>query len=271
MHSPSLSRSALTSSHLKTTSAPKSPTATRLTGLTQRVSGFHSTLETDLHQRRSEDENRIQLIRDAIAHLDHLLQAETKRRADTLDALRTSVEGSIHELQERLSSELDGLSEGLSESLSALNGRVSGLESALQEQGRKHQEAIRRAQASSQAAVASLREAVAAETAERKEAAATINQRITTDGERLTTAIEEETTRRETAVGAADEESRTRAEQLGQRVANRFGSLGSDIEELRSNVQGESAERVSSEERIVNTLDEVVSRLQAGLALVSKQ
>ncbi|GIQ88493.1 SF-assemblin [Kipferlia bialata] len=198
----SVTPSTLRASRLRSTkmSPESSPSAGRLSNLQERCSGFQMNLEGEVQQRRVEDENRLQLIRDAISHLDRVLQVETRRRQEALKTLQVSLEQQLATSHARLHDELREVNDTLTGQLESVAARVGDLERGLNEERETRIKEAEDASQSTLRAVATLQTGLENEKIQRLERESAIMKRIGDDVFRLTEKQEAERVAREGGV-----------------------------------------------------------------------
>jgi hypothetical protein len=248
-----------------------SPSVTRLCGLSERLSGFHGTIESEVQQRRSEEEQRLQLIRDSVVHLDKVLQVETKRRQESVKTLQMMLEQHTTQLQNRLQDELRESNEQLVRTIEALGVRVTDLEKQLTEERETRQRESEDASQGLTRQISQVQAAVENEKVARLEREAAILKRIGDDTFRLTEKIDGERIAREGATTSLRDEVETLDRQR-QRLAERAqNQILEEIGQLRERIDVEITQREASEAQMCTTLDDIVSQVQSGITTIVSQ
>ena len=196
-------------------------TAVKLSNMNQRVSRFHDKMENEIEVRRVDDDTRVKMIKDAIAHLDRLIQTESRKRQASFEDIREEVKKSADNMYLTIKEEIDTMAANFRKSLAEMGDTLNNVETNLQNQIAIHNDAI---------------------AALRKEALKSLN----------------------------DLETGIATENVEKCVNEQLENVASEIRAIQEEIDREKAERKEAEDKIVNTLEDVVSKIQGGLSMVTK-
>ncbi|KAG9392451.1 SF-assemblin [Carpediemonas membranifera] len=269
------SQSATTPKALKVSGSPNdstllSPSVQKLSTVSGRLYGFHNTVETEISQRRVEEEQRLQLIRDAVTHLDKVLQVETKRRQESFKTLQLMFEHQLSSIQSRLTEEIRETSEELSTRIEQIGHKIEDVERQVHEEREVRQAESEDSVEAAVKQVAAVQQALEAEKVARLEREAAILKRVSDDNYRLQEKIESERVGREGIVSTIRDEIESLDRQRQRFAERQQSTLLEEIAEMKERLDMEISGRESSEAQICQTIDEVVAGLQSGIHLMSK-
>lgn len=245
-------------------------TAVKLSNMNQRVSRFHDKMENEIEVRRVDDDTRVKMIKDAIAHLDRLIQTESRKRQGSFEDIREEVKKSADNMYLTIKEEIDTMAANFRKSLAEMGETLNNVETNLQNQIAIHNDAIAALRKEALKSLNDLETGIATENAERKKMYDQLNEKVAEGFARISAAIEKETIARERAVSAATTEALTNTKLVEKCVNEQLENVASEIRAIQEEIDREKAERKEAEDKIVNTLEDVVSKIQGGLSMVTK-
>lgn len=233
-------------------------TAVKLSNMNQRVSRFHDKMENEIEVRRVDDDTRVKMIKDAIAHLDRLIQTESRKRQASFEDIREEVKKSADNMYLTIKEEIDTMAANFRKSLAEMGDTLNNVETNLQNQIAIHNDAIAALRKEALKSLNDLETGIATENAERKKMYDQLNEKVA------------EGFARERAVSAATTEALTNTKLVEKCVNEQLENVASEIRAIQEEIDREKAERKEAEDKIVNTLEDVVSKIQGGLSMVTK-
>ena len=245
-----------------TSSTVTAPVYARLADVAKRIDGLDSAVLSESTARRAEEDARIQLIRDAIAHLDRVLQIETHARQKRVSELSAKLNDGVEAIISRFDSELEAIKNEADEKLSALEKRLTEVEqSAVQ----AHTLANERRESTVNAAknaLEDLSKSIKKQQAEREEHEKALRSRVDVAVLDATARLDAERKARETAVQKLDSAIKTAIEEAKTRADESAKAIERKSQELNEALAAEKTARLDAERTIVATMDELVASVQ---------
>lgn len=245
-------------------------TTLRLTSIAQRVASFRDGVESEIYERKADDDTRVRLIRDAVGYLDRLVQAEVRTRREAAVALDADIRRAADRVDGALQADIARMEDGLA-------GELHGIAAALEEaRGRLAQAAQHRrdtlASLRQEAAkyVDDLRAGILAGDAARTHAFDRVNDSAREAFEGLRAAAADEAQGHARAVVRAGEDALASARTTEGAVQRRLDAVHTGIRGVREGAEAERAARVRADGAVADALEAVVAKIHGGLALVTK-
>ncbi len=264
-----------------TKSVARSATTKHTSGTSRSISGklnvmaddfnnFYGDLEEETTIRKQAEEQRVINMEKELVKIEQVLSTETKRRIEAGKALQNMFEAKVQALQKRFKADLRECFEPLQSQIDALVSRVELLELTMENDRRDREKEIQKANKEVLDKFAVHQKQFEVEKVTRLQREAQTLKRVGDEVFRIQQKITAERTARESAVTLMRDDFMT-AHKAREKADEVFKSeMLRKMAVVEKDLEVETKNRETSEEQLVNALNDYTRALQDGLRIVNR-
>lgn len=240
----------------------------RLQGLATKVSAFQSNFEEQYNSQRIVHEGKLQVIRDAISHIDRTIQRESSARVETLTATNASLEENLSEVSQTLLTRIEDIGIKTNERLKQLRDRIAVLQSRLADEVEKRKADFAALSAEAAATAAQLRGKLDSVATERTNEYDQIHTAAQTDYTRLADAIEVRAAACRSQLASLRDAIELQQVARDRVIVETKAEMHEIITKLNEDLTNEIKARMVSDTNFVKVIDEVTAEMEMSLKVV---
>jgi len=252
------------------TTATNRSVSGKLNVMADDFNNFYGDLEEETTLRKQAEEQRVQRMERELIKLEQVLATETKRRIEAGKALQTMFEAKVVALQREFKAELRGAFEPLQAQIDGLVARVEKLELTMENERRDREKEIQKANKEVLDKFAIHQKQFEVEKVTRLQREAQTLKRVGDEVFRIQQKITAERTAREAAIVLMKDDFMT-AHKAREKADEIFKSeMLRKMAVVEKDLEVETKNRETSEEQLVNALNDYTRALQDGLRIVNR-
>jgi hypothetical protein len=231
---------------------------------------FYGDLEEETTIRKQAEEQRVINMEAELVKIEKVLATETKRRIEAGKALQNMFEAKVQALQKRFKADLRECFEPLQSQIDALVSRVELLELTMENERRDREKEIQKANKEVLDKLAVHQKQFEVEKITRLQREAQTLKRVGDEVFRIQQKITAERTARESAITLMRDDFAT-ANKTREKADEVFKSeMMRKMAVVEKDLEVETKNRETSEEQLVNALNDYTRALQDGLRIVNR-
>jgi len=263
-------KSVARSNTTKHTSGTSRSISGKLNAMADNFNTFYGDLEEETSLRKQAEETRAVRIERELEKIEQVLATETKRRIEAGKALQNMFEAKVQAMQKEFKAELRACFEPLQAQIDALVSRVELLEVTMENERRDREKEIQKANKEVLDKFAVHQKQFEIEKVTRLQREAQTLKRVGDEVFRLQQKITSERTSREAAVTLMKDDfmSATKAREKADEIFK--SEMLRKMAAVEKDLEVETKNRETSEEQLVNALNDYTRALQDGLRIVNR-
>lgn len=247
-------------------------TRSKLSALQDKIVRFEGRLQVESQNRKAAEENRLNVLREAIGSVEKTLNAEVRRRLDANKTIQSGFESQLSTLQAHVERSLGEKSRQVTEAIEALSTRIRAAEDRVTAMGESQHAVAQKLSANIEQAVTDIRtlkEHLDNELKARRQREAILLDRLTDVEKQLDSRVtlergirEKDVAHLRSTLDTVHENHVALDETFQQTLANRF-------HDLKVSLQQESQAREQADDDIVQALNHYTAALQSALSIAN--
>ena len=244
--------------------------SSKLNTMADDFNNFYGDLEEETTIRKQAEEQRVINMEAELVKIEKVLATETKRRIEAGKALQNMFEAKVQALQKRFKADLRECFEPLQSQIDALVSRVELLELTMENERRDREKEIQKANKEVLDKLAVHQKQFEVEKITRLQREAQTLKRVGDEVFRIQQKITAERTARESAITLMRDDFAT-ANKTREKADEVFKSeMMRKMAVVEKDLEVETKNRETSEEQLVNALNDYTRALQDGLRIVNR-
>jgi len=263
-------KSVARSNTTKHTSGTSRSISGKLNAMADNFNTFYGDLEEETSLRKQAEETRAVRIERELEKIEQVLATETKRRIEAGKALQNMFEAKVQAMQKEFKAELRACFEPLQAQIDALVSRVELLEVTMENERRDREKEIQKANKEVLDKFAVHQKQFEVEKVTRLQREAQTLKRVGDEVFRIQQKITSERTAREAAITLMKDDfmSATKAREKADEIFK--SEMLRKMAAVEKDLEVETKNRETSEEQLVNALNDYTQALQDGLKIVNR-
>ncbi|GKT26962.1 putative multi-domain containing protein [Aduncisulcus paluster] len=251
------------------TTTTSSPSIDRLSSITDRLAQFQQSVETEMMQKQSQESKKLDIVREAITHLNKVITLESKRRQDMVKKLQLSLQKDIDESIDGIETEITDLMKKFLPRLDELEKHMDDLGRKLKTEDETRQHHSGEQRAGIEKEISTLHDELEMEKESRKSVYDQMDTRLVKEIGLLREKVDTETASRDSGITKLTDDIDAASTSRNEEIQKRHEHLTRMVTELKGNLDQESAIREKAEEQICTSIEQIMESLSGGIMAVN--